>query len=172
MSISSSLRLPFPVVQSKRRSINLSHQNVTCLWSTNKSFQQRPLKLQLPRLKAVSTCFSRRPVKSSVSGQEKKIDKEVESEEYVLERLFSNLNQVTFKREPGSLSSAIFLVAGTTIGAGILAIPAVTQESGFLASAITCTCCWVYMVVTGLLIAEVNVNTMCELGSGGVSLVN
>ncbi|BBH02414.1 Tryptophan/tyrosine permease [Prunus dulcis] len=27
------------------------------------------------------------------------------------------------------------------------------------------------MVVTGLLIAEVNVNTMCQLGSGGVSLV-
>lgn len=27
-------------------------------------------------------------------------------------------------------------------------------------------------VVTGLLIAEVNVNTMCELGSGGVSLVS
>lgn len=26
-------------------------------------------------------------------------------------------------------------------------------------------------VVTGLLIAEVNVSTMCELGSGGVSLV-
>ena len=26
-------------------------------------------------------------------------------------------------------------------------------------------------VVTGLLIAEVNVKTMCELGSGGVSLV-
>lgn len=26
-------------------------------------------------------------------------------------------------------------------------------------------------VATGLLIAEVNVNTMCELGSGGVSLV-
>ncbi|XP_043721446.1 tyrosine-specific transport protein-like isoform X2 [Telopea speciosissima] len=57
------------------------------------------------------------------------------------ERLFSNLNQVTLKREPGSLSSAIFLVAGTT-------------------------------VVTGLLVAEVNVNTMCELGSGGVSLVS
>lgn len=28
------------------------------------------------------------------------------------------------------------------------------------------------MVTTGLLIAEVNVNTMCELGSGGVSLVS
>ncbi|KAH9741857.1 hypothetical protein KPL70_002772 [Citrus sinensis] len=48
--------------------------------------------------------------------------------------------------------------------AGILAIPAVTQEAGFLASAVA--------VVTGLLIAEVNVNTMCELGSGGVSLVS
>ncbi|KAH9790370.1 hypothetical protein KPL71_003375 [Citrus sinensis] len=50
------------------------------------------------------------------------------------------------------------------VGAGILAIPAVTQEAGFLASAVA--------VVTGLLIAEVNVNTMCELGSGGVSLVS
>ncbi|CAL5061169.1 unnamed protein product [Urochloa decumbens] len=28
------------------------------------------------------------------------------------------------------------------------------------------------MVVTGLLVAEVNVNTMCEIGSGGVSLVS
>ncbi|KAG8079499.1 hypothetical protein GUJ93_ZPchr0007g4202 [Zizania palustris] len=53
------------------------------------------------------------------------------------------------------------------VGAGILAIPAVTQEAGFLASAVTCILCWIYMVVTGLLVAEVNVNTMCELGSGG-----
>ncbi|KAL0285304.1 UNVERIFIED_CONTAM: Tyrosine-specific transport protein [Sesamum calycinum] len=73
---------------------------------------------------------------------------------------------------PGSLSSSIFLVAGTTVGAGILAIPAVTQEAGFLASAIICILCWIFMVVSGLLIAEVNVNTMCELGSGGVSLVS
>ncbi|KAJ0978930.1 hypothetical protein J5N97_014404 [Dioscorea zingiberensis] len=88
------------------------------------------------------------------------------------ERLFSNLNQATMKREPGSLTSSILLVAGTTVGAGILAIPTVTQEAGFLASAVTCILCWMYMVVSGLLIAEVNVNTMCELGSGGVSLVS
>ncbi|GMN47031.1 hypothetical protein TIFTF001_016211 [Ficus carica] len=111
-----------------------------------------------PPLSSSFKCFSRNQIRS-------------ESElEFV--RLFSNVNQATLKREPGSLSSAIFLVAGTTVGAGILAIPAVTQESGFLASAITCIFCWVYMVVTGLLIAEVNVNTMCELGSGGVSLVS
>ncbi|URE26799.1 Tryptophan/tyrosine permease family [Musa troglodytarum] len=62
------------------------------------------------------------------------------------ERLFSNLNQATMKREPGSVTSGILLVAGTTVGAGILAIPAVTQEAGFLASAITCILCWIYMV--------------------------
>ncbi|KAH9314068.1 hypothetical protein KI387_022695, partial [Taxus chinensis] len=88
------------------------------------------------------------------------------------ERLFSNVNEVTLKRDPGSVVSAILLVAGTTVGAGILAIPAVTQEAGFLASAVTCLVCWLYMVITGLLVAEVNVNTMCELGSGGVSLVS
>ncbi|KAF9599357.1 hypothetical protein IFM89_036814 [Coptis chinensis] len=87
------------------------------------------------------------------------------------DRLLSNLNQTTLKREPGSLISAILLVGGTTVGAGILAIPAVTQEAGFLASAVACIFCWIYMVVTGLLIAEVNVSTMRELGSGGVSLV-
>ncbi|KAJ0021194.1 hypothetical protein Pint_31538 [Pistacia integerrima] len=54
---------------------------------------------------------------------------------------------------------------------GILAIPAVTQESGFLASTVACILCSIFMVATGLLIAEVNVITMCELGSGGVSLV-
>ncbi|XP_012075989.1 tyrosine-specific transport protein isoform X1 [Jatropha curcas] len=95
-----------------------------------------------------------------------------QQQEYQVERLFSNLNQATLKREPGSLSSSILLVAGTTVGAGILAIPAVTQESGFLASAVACIVCWIFMVATGLLIAEVNVNTMCELGSGGVSLVS
>lgn len=104
--------------------------------------------------------------------QEEVKTQQAQVQKYEFERLFSNLNQATLKREPGSLSSSIFLVAGTTVGAGILAIPAVTQESGFLASAVACIGCWIFMAVTGLLIAEVNVNTMCELGSGGVSLVS
>ncbi|KAJ0238622.1 hypothetical protein HA466_0238020 [Hirschfeldia incana] len=106
--------------------------------------------------------------------RETQVTAEQEKEEEVIEfqRLFSNLNRSTLKRESGSLSSAVFLVAGTTVGAGILAIPAVTQESGFLASAVACILCWAFMVVTGLLVAEVNVNTMSELGSGGVSLVS
>ncbi|VAH26869.1 unnamed protein product [Triticum turgidum subsp. durum] len=64
-----------------------------------------------------------------------------------LERLFSNVNQATMKHEPGSITGSVFLVAGTTVGAGILAIPAVTQEAGFLASAVTCVFCWTYMVI-------------------------
>ncbi|KAF5447629.1 hypothetical protein F2P56_033168 [Juglans regia] len=120
--------------------------------------------LQRHRRTAFQTFCSRR---SSPSEPTQK-----ENEVFEFERLFSNLNQATLKREPGSLSSAIVLVAGTTVGAGILAIPSVTQESGFLASTVTCILCWVFMVVTGLLLAEVNVNTMCELGSGGVSLVS
>lgn len=89
-----------------------------------------------------------------------------------VERMFSNLNEVSLKHEPGSLLSAVLLIAGTTVGAGILAIPSVTQESGFLASSVACIGCWLYMAGSGLLVAEVNVNTMCELGSGGVSLVS
>ncbi|KAL3621917.1 hypothetical protein CASFOL_034113 [Castilleja foliolosa] len=118
---------------------------------------------------------SRAPFKCFSEEQEdQQLVQQVEAEEQVreFESLFSNLNQATLKREPGSLSSAIFLVAGTTVGAGILAIPAVTQDAGFLASAVICILCWMFMVVTGLLVAEVNVNTMCELGSGGVSLVS
>jgi hypothetical protein len=63
-----------------------------------------------------------------------------------VERMFSNLNEVSLKHEPGNLVSAVLLIAGTTVGAGILAIPSVTQESGFLASSVACIGCWLYMV--------------------------
>ncbi|KAI7756457.1 hypothetical protein M8C21_010888, partial [Ambrosia artemisiifolia] len=100
------------------------------------------------------------------------LEEEQKDDKSEFQRLFSNLNPATLQREPGSVTSSVLLVAGTTVGAGILAIPSVTQEAGFLAAALTCILSWIYMVVTGLLIAEVNVKTMCELGSGGVSLVS
>ncbi len=98
-------------------------------------------------------------------------------------RLFSNLNPKTLKHEPGSVWGASALVAGTTVGAGIcdcnnsvhrvwwsctlcgsstnhprtgiLALPAVTIDSGFVASSVALVGCWVYAVITGLLVAEV-----------------
>lgn len=41
--------------------------------------------------------------------------------------LFSNVNPRTIKAEPGSVRDAALLVGGATVGAGILALPAVTQ---------------------------------------------
>ena len=43
------------------------------------------------------------------------------------QRLFSNLDPKTFAHQPGSVWGATLMVAGTTVGAGILALPAVTQ---------------------------------------------
>ena len=70
----------------------------------------------------------------------------------------------------GTLIGAISLVAGTTIGAGILALPAKTFDAGFVPSAVVLLLCWVYMASSGILIAEVNVNTLCALEKSAVSL--
>lgn len=138
-----------------------------------------------------------------------------QTQEFQFERLFSNLNKATLKREPGicvicsismhtdtlhslklfnfnvfeccshfnidvsrqfikfniscswhnSMYTNVFFamyvlkiefffgcdfVCGISkVGAGILAIPAVTQESGFLASAVACIFCWIFMVRIG-----------------------
>ncbi|KAI7844273.1 hypothetical protein COHA_002071 [Chlorella ohadii] len=86
-------------------------------------------------------------------------------------RLFSNLNPSSLKHEPGSVLGAAALVAGTAVGAGILAIPAITAESGFAASSVALVGGWAFSVATGLLIAEVNINLLCEVGAGrGVSI--
>ncbi|KAL3530121.1 hypothetical protein ACH5RR_009443 [Cinchona calisaya] len=151
-----------------------SHHKIIKHQPLRESFHPWPL----PRKLGTGNHFACHPSMSFKCFSQKQSTEQIEQVQeekeqvHEFERLFSNLNQSTLKREPGSLSSAIFLVAGTTVGAGILAIPAVTQEAGFVASAIVCIVCWIFMVVTGLLIAEVNVKTMCELGSGGVSLVS
>jgi tyrosine-specific transport protein len=55
--------------------------------------------------------------------------------------------------------SAIALVAGTTVGAGILALPSTSYSSGFGPSSVALFGSWMYMATTGLLIAEVS----CQL---------
>eukprot|EP00873_Tetraselmis_striata_P035180 jgi/Tetstr1/455444/TSEL_042273.t1 len=87
-------------------------------------------------------------------------------------RLFSNLDPDTMRHQPGSLMGAISLVAGTTVGAGILALPNTTAPAGFTASAVALSGGAGYAMVTALLLAEVNMNTMCDLGGGGVSIVS
>ncbi len=46
------------------------------------------------------------------------------------------------------------LVAGTSIGAGMLALPVVTAEGGFFPAFFVYLLCWVFMTCTGLLLLE------------------
>ena len=87
------------------------------------------------------------------------------------DRLFCSVDADDgFTREPASMGGAIALVAGTTVGAGMLALPAVCQDSGFVPSTVALVGCWLYMVTTGLLVLEVNINTMRATGSDAVSV--
>jgi tyrosine-specific transport protein len=55
--------------------------------------------------------------------------------------------------------SAAALVGGNMVGAGILALPAVTSTPGFVPSAIAMVAVWGYCLITGLLTAEVACNS-------------
>lgn len=55
----------------------------------------------------------------------------------------------------GHLLGGILLVAGTSIGAGMLALPVVTAQGGFLPSLGIYLLCWIFMSCTGLLLLEV-----------------
>jgi len=55
-----------------------------------------------------------------------------------------------------STLSAVFLVAGTCIGGGMLALPIATGISGFLPSLAVMAICWLTMTATALLLMEVS----------------
>jgi len=63
-------------------------------------------------------------------------------------------------------------VAGTTIGAGVLAIPAVTEPAGFGAAAPALLGAWLFSVSSGLLLAEASLSFLCSTGRGGGSLLS
>jgi tyrosine-specific transport protein len=56
--------------------------------------------------------------------------------------------------------SATVLVSGTTIGAGVLALPSVTIAAGFIPSSIALVLAWLYALSTGLLLAEIHLRTL------------
>ena len=68
--------------------------------------------------------FTRRRVQKSENDVA--VSKEAQRTTGRTQRLWSNLDPETLKHEPGNVFGAAALVAGTTIGAGILALPAVT----------------------------------------------
>ncbi|MBN9378428.1 MAG: tyrosine transporter [Chlamydiales bacterium 38-26] len=56
------------------------------------------------------------------------------------------------------LIGGILLVSGTTIGAGMLALPVITGFAGFLPSVFLLGLFWIYMTYTALLLLEVNLS--------------
>jgi len=60
----------------------------------------------------------------------------------------------TEKKPSSHLLPAMLLVAGTSIGGGMLALPVSTGISGFFPSLLVMICCWAAMTTTGLLLVE------------------
>jgi tyrosine-specific transport protein len=56
----------------------------------------------------------------------------------------------------GSVISAMFLVGGTCIGGGMLALPIATGISGFFPSILAMAICWIAMTTSALLLLEAN----------------
>ena len=71
---------------------------------------------------------------------------------------------------PGTVLGSAALVAGTTVGAGILALPAKTLAAGLAPTVTLLIGGWIFMAATGLLIAEVDLNTACVLDRDAVSI--
>ena len=56
----------------------------------------------------------------------------------------------------GSVFAGSLLVAGTSIGGGMLALPVLTSVAGFLPSLVIYLLCWLFMAGTGLLFLEIS----------------
>jgi tyrosine-specific transport protein len=74
----------------------------------------------------------------------------------------------------GSLLGGVLLVAGTSIGGGMLALPVLTSLGGFIPSLVIYFFCWLFMACTGLLFLEIsswmkkeaNIVSMAEMTLG------
>lgn len=56
----------------------------------------------------------------------------------------------------GRLLSAAFLISGTCVGGGMLALPVETSQMGFFPSLVTMALTWAFMTISGLLLVEAN----------------
>ncbi len=61
-----------------------------------------------------------------------------------------------YSKNQGSVLGGILLVAGSCIGAGMLALPVITGVGGFGPAMVLFLAAWLFMVITGFLLLEVN----------------
>ncbi|KAG7355099.1 amino acid permease [Nitzschia inconspicua] len=95
-------------------------------------------------------------------------------------RIFSSLRyhkseetgRISAQHATGSVLGAASLVAGTMVGAGVLALPAATAPVGFLPSTAAMGVGWMYMTMSGLLIAELSINRLGQSGKPGKGMLD
>merc|ERR1719223_1587436 len=80
--------------------------------------------------------------------------------------------ELTAAHSAGSTLSSALLIAGTMIGAGVLAIPSATAPAGILPSSFGLCLAWAYMTASGLLIAELSLNRILETGRVGGGILD
>ena len=98
---------------------------------------------------------------SMVLPQFERFFKFVDYDGYALGRLGQEINtdqkrqEVTYEMT-GTMIGGMLLIAGSCIGAGMLALPIMTGMAGFFPSLVMFLIAWGFMTVTGLLMVEVN----------------
>ena len=80
--------------------------------------------------------------------------------------------KVIAKHNSGSVFGGASLVAGTMVGAGILALPSATASVGFIPSTGAMGIGWLYMAMSGLLIAELSINRLGQSGKPGQGMLD
>lgn len=66
----------------------------------------------------------------------------------------------------------VVFVVGMMFGVGMFVLLFVLCDVGFVLSMVVIVVCWVFFVVIGLCVLEVNFGMMCEFGRGGGVSVN
>jgi tyrosine-specific transport protein len=124
----------------------------------------------------ISSVLSMLQEKMGVVDDDRIVFPEIESGE--VPRLFSSLKysvledgKLSARHAAGSVLGAAALVAGTTVGAGVLALPSATAAAGFLPSTAAMCVAWTYMTMSGLFIAELSLNRFGETGQPGLGLL-
>ncbi|XP_027346528.1 uncharacterized protein LOC113858208 [Abrus precatorius] len=71
----------------------------------------------------------------------------------------TSFSKVAEKKE-GTVAGAVAIVIGTSIGTGILALPAKAFPAGLIPSSIAVIVCWIFLLVEAFLLVEINVSLM------------
>lgn len=81
-------------------------------------------------------------------------------------------SKIIATHDSGSVFGGASLVAGTMVGAGILALPSATSPVDFIPSTGAMGVGWLYMTMSGLLIAELSINRLGQSGKPGQGMLD